>query len=300
MGVKKKNDEKNKDLRPIDLPLFKYWEALYLSFYSKALYVDVNKRWKGFGFFYLLMLTAILCVPVAIKGIENFSQYFEQELVSPIKHIPTLYIRSGEVYLDDPQPYFVKNKEGKPVVMIDTTKEFNEFPEEYPSVNLLITRNKMFFRTPDPAVFFNQMTADTQKPTKTIYVHDLDEMDTEVFSGKDWIETAGIARLKLLGQVLVYPIMLFSFFGRLLVFLLVFAFLGQLVSRYFYSLKLTFRESSRLLAVASTPTMATVLLAFVFNIHFNLLSLFYVIILAMYFSFAIIAIKNDRGKVVIS
>lgn len=297
MGVKQIENQ-DATLSVKHSPLYKYWEAIYLSFFSKELYVDVSKRWKGFGFLYLLMLVAILCIPFAIKGVQNFNQYFEEELVSPLRQLPTLYIRNGEVSLDHPVPYFVKNKEGKPVVMIDTRKDINSFPTEYPSLNFLITKNKMFFRTPDPAKFFNETPTTSYANNKNIYVQNIDTEDNEVFSGKQWVDNTGILKIKLLGQFLIYPTMLFGFFGRLVVLLLVFALLGQLVSKYFYSTKLTFKESSRILAVALTPTMAAVILVFILNISSSWLSLLYVITLTAYFSFACIAIREDRSKVV--
>ncbi len=49
---------KNK-LKPIDAPAYGYWKALYMSFYSTRLYVDVGKRWRGIGLLYLLFFVVV-------------------------------------------------------------------------------------------------------------------------------------------------------------------------------------------------------------------------------------------------
>src|SRR5476651_2545843 len=58
--------EKNK-LKLIDAPVYGYWKALYMSFYSRRLYVDIGKRWHGFGLVYLLLAIAVLSLPFALR-----------------------------------------------------------------------------------------------------------------------------------------------------------------------------------------------------------------------------------------
>ena len=60
---------KNK-LKLIDAPVYRYWDALYMSFYSRRLYVDVGKRWRGLG----ITLSSIC------YGCIIYSIYFKNEL----------------------------------------------------------------------------------------------------------------------------------------------------------------------------------------------------------------------------
>lgn len=293
---KPEENMEQKPLKKIDSPLYNYFEALYMSFYSPELYVDVSKRWRGLGLLYLLLLLAILCIPLSIQGIQNFNKYFEEELIGPLRSLPTLYIRNGEVSLDYPEPYFVNNKRGEPVIMIDTKYTQDDFPEKYPTLNFIITKNRMMFRTPDPS---GAMNPKSNVSGKSIYVQDIDPNVNEVFSGKTWVENTGILKLKIIGMVLVYPMMVFGFFGRLLVFLLALALLGQLFARVFHNTRLKFTESSRLLAVASTPMMLTLLVVFLLGINFKLIAVIYLVILSVYYFFAVQAVKKDRGKVVL-
>lgn len=292
----RKSEKPNESgLKTIDSPLYSYLEALYLSFYSQPLYVDVSKRWRGFGFLYLLLVVAILCIPLTIQAIQAFNKYFEDELIYPLKNIPTLYIRNGEVSMDYLEPYFVKNKKGQPVVMIDTTIKNDEFPEEYPSLNLLITKNKVMIRTPDPFA-----TMDYKNMRDNVYIQNIDENTNEVFSGKKWVESAGLFKLKYISMSLIYPTMVAGFFVRLAIFLLILGLLGQLFAKVFHHIKLTYRESCRLLAVSATPLFLIVILTYFTGINFYFLSIVFLAILAGYYFYAVLAVKRDRGKVVLS
>ena len=64
-------------LKNIDSPNYTYWQALYKAFYSWWLYVDVGKRWKGYGFLYLLLAVAVFSMPVSLKAIFDLKRSFQ-------------------------------------------------------------------------------------------------------------------------------------------------------------------------------------------------------------------------------
>lgn len=51
---------------------YSVFHPLYLSFFSKSLYQDVAKNWKGTGLAYLLLLLALAWVPGWSRSITAF------------------------------------------------------------------------------------------------------------------------------------------------------------------------------------------------------------------------------------
>ncbi|GGI75645.1 DUF1189 family protein [Legionella impletisoli] len=287
---------KNKELRVIDKPIYRYWQAIYLSFYSPSLYRDVSKRWKGVGAFYILLVIAIGCVPLSIRVIHYMTDYIDQELLAPIKLIPPLYIQGGEVSLDKPMPYFVKNKSGNVVAIVDTTGKITEITSQYPHLVLLITKNKLYFREPPPPPLFK--TTPVSSAEKKIKVQKISEGDTEVFDAKQWIENSGVLNIRLLVQVMVYPVMLVLFYSIYLVLLLTLPLLGQILAQVFFSFKLKYIEACRVFAVAATPQMLLFFILMTFDIAFPGLGFVYLALLAGYFYYALACIKFERHKMV--
>jgi len=91
-------------LKPIDTPVYRYWAALYKSFYSRNLYVDVGKRWHGLGILYLLLAIVLFSIPVALKTSLNLGRSFEEQLIDPLNQLPILYMQNGELTFDKPMP----------------------------------------------------------------------------------------------------------------------------------------------------------------------------------------------------
>ena len=57
----------DKALKDIGSPCYRYWQALYLSFYCGRLYVDIGKRWKGLGIGYLFLLVCFAIIPLNLR-----------------------------------------------------------------------------------------------------------------------------------------------------------------------------------------------------------------------------------------
>ena len=75
-------------LKPIDKPAYSYWSALWKSFYSRRLYVDVGKRWSGFGILYLLLVIALLSLPFYLRVLQSVNQSFQEQIIEPSVKIP--------------------------------------------------------------------------------------------------------------------------------------------------------------------------------------------------------------------
>ncbi|WP_133129282.1 DUF1189 family protein [Legionella yabuuchiae] len=287
---------KSKELRLIDKPIYHYWQAIFLSFYSPSLYRDVSKRWKGVGAIYLFLVIAIGCVPLSVRVISYMTDYIDNELIAPLEKIPKLYIQGGQISLDKPMPYMIKNKSGNVVAIVDTTGKIKEITPEYPHLVLLITKNKLYFREPPPPPLFKATTVPVAE--KEVKVQTISDEDTEIFDAKAWIQHSGVFNVRLMVQVLVYPVMLILFYSIYLVLLLTLPLMGQILASVFFNFKLKYIEACRVFAVAATPQIIVFFILMTFDIAFPGLGFVYLALLAGYFYYALACIKFERHKMV--
>ncbi len=276
-------------LQPLDKPVYNYWMAMYKSFYSSSLYIDVGKRWKGLGLLYLLLVIALLTVPYSIKNVNTFSKEFEQNLMKPLSQIPPLYIQKGKISIDQPQPYLIKNDKNQVVALIDTTGKIKGFTKEYPHLMVLITATQIMFLPPAPELLPEETKSlESRKPL----VQTLDASYNGVFSGKSLAGDEKITHLKWFAQSMIYPMLLCLFFSIVMIMYPVFAFLAQFFAFVFFKFNLTFTQTCRLLIVASTPMLLLLFIFLIFNVTFRGMGWIGFILLLIYFSFAIHSLKK--------
>lgn len=285
---------KNK-LKLIDAPVYRYWEALYMSFYSRRLYVDVGKRWRGLGLLYLLLAVAVLSIPFAVRMSINLNQSFNEQIIEPLLLLPTIYVQNGEASLDKPMPYLVKNKKNQVVLIVDTTGKTDKFSPEYPHLNILLTKDKIYFKIPTPQLFASTTTEiDSGVPLSQSF----DKGSNFVFSGKKIVAENNMAGLKYASEAIIYPIVVAIFYSMFVVIFLVLAFLGQVFSNIFFSFKISFMQSSRMFMVATTPMLLVLLLMLSMDAMFPGFGFILMVIIALYFSFAVYSLKAESNKMV--
>ncbi|WP_131781457.1 DUF1189 family protein [Legionella gresilensis] len=277
-------------LRDIDKPHYDYFQALYLSFFSNRLYIDVGRRWKGFAIIYLLLLFVITSLPVAVRIILNFNNYFEQQIILPIKNLPPFYIQNGEVTLDKPMPYLVKNKENKVIAAVDTSGTIKQIDSKYPDLAILIVKDGLFYRIPESQGLNNVDIKINKIP--------FDKNMNQYFDGAQWLNSSGVHKLKLFSQIIIYPTIVASLFFMYLVILLVLALLGQVIALAIFRYSITYRQAVRLLNVAATPHIVSFMILLALNWLFSGFGLALVAILAFYFCYAVLSLKRDSTKLV--
>ncbi|QMT60108.1 DUF1189 family protein [Legionella sp. PC997] len=284
--------EKNK-LKPIDTPIYRYWSALYMSFYSRLLYVDVGKRWKGLGIIYFLLAIAVFSIPFSLRLSFSLDQSFREQITNPLSKIPVFYIQNGEVFLNKPMPYFVKNDKGEVVVIIDTTDKINDFTTDYPYLTILINKNKISLKVPSLTLF----NMPESKPSRGApIVQSFDKGTNAVFDGKKYAENSSVQKLKFFSELLIYPMVVAMFFSMFLVIYLVLGFLGQVFSNVFFSFNVTFAQSCRLLAVASTPMLCFLFILLIFNFLFPGSGFILSALLVIYYSFSLYSLRAESRR----
>ena len=288
--------EEIKALREVDKPFYRYWQALYHSFFNSRLYVDVGKRWRGFGILYLLLLMFVVTLPFSIRVSHDFQKFFMEDLVQPLQQLPMLYIQNGIVTLDKPMPYIIKNKSGQAVAIVDTTGKINTIDNSNPHLNILITKDRLFYRFPSPQFFFD---TNTQPMNTPIYLYPFSKQSNSVFDGKAWIKGSNILSLKYFFSALIYPTVALVFFGVFLVVLLAFALMGQFIAKLL-NFSLNYRQACRLMMVSVTPFMVVLWTYLTLGSLNNKYGFLLPLILILYFCFAVLSLKRESQKMVVS
>lgn len=125
---------------------FNIFHAPLLSFFSKSLYIDVAKNWKGYGIIYLLFLSLIFTTPEIIKFQTQIEEAIDTTAPIIIPQVPTLYIKSGKLSMDIPSPHKIHNtKDNTLFAVIDTANAYKT-PQDSKST-LYITDTKFYFKS---------------------------------------------------------------------------------------------------------------------------------------------------------
>ncbi len=276
-------------------PEYKYRQAFFMSFYSRQLYVDVAKRWRGYGLIYLFLTIALLCIPMYFKVTADYDKSFQKRFVTPIATLPVMDLRNGHFLFSKTMPYLVKDSEGNVVLAVDTAADLNYF-NKYPKLSTLINNEGITFKNPMPDFLIPM----ENMGSKSILTQPFDTQYHQIFDGRDIAKSPLMLHLKQLTQFMIYPYSLFFIYFMSLPLLLVLAFLGPLLARAFFSMHISFKQSSRLLMVAATP-MYTVLVTMVAMqwVHASFAMMF-LIIIAAYYAYALLSLKMDSRKMVVA
>ena len=121
---------------------FNYIDALWQSFFSPLLYVDVAKRWRGVGFVYLLLIVVISWAPDLAKLHIDLQAWRGEAGEAYIRQIPAITITKGVASADVETPCFIKDpKDGKVLGIIDFTGQYTSL--ENTSAVVLLNRKEV-------------------------------------------------------------------------------------------------------------------------------------------------------------
>lgn len=275
--------------------LYSYWQALILSFFSSLLYWDVYKRWKGFGFLYLLFMVCIFTIPYGVKNIIETRQFFNKTIIDPFDRIPDISYVSGELKFDKKMPYFIKNEKGEVETIIDNTGHIKKFDQKkYPALRFLFINSNAFYTMPEASDYFTEPK--DRKPFKVREIKVPKDISF-VFNGDLFIKDFQIKNLKKITLGGIYPVVASSFFLVWVVFLLPLAMMGQLVSQVIFKVQLYYKQSCRLLCMATTPAFFVLQIMAVCHYYEKYIGIVWLGLLSMYFSFAVIILKRNLRSI---
>ena len=127
------------------------------AWYSKALYAEVGGAWRGAGLLYMLGLTALLALPIAIVAAVDFHHFVVTDAPRFVNQVPTIRLRAGHASTTAPTPCILRDPAtGKAVVVIDPAGRMSELPDGAPAALLtdshfIVRRNALETRVFDLA-----------------------------------------------------------------------------------------------------------------------------------------------------
>lgn len=218
---------------------YSIFHPLVLSFFSKSLYRDVAKNWRGTGLLYLLLILALVWLPTIIRGHLSFVRFVDNDAKAITQQIPAIRIANGRASTNVPEPYFIKNlKTGETLAIIDT-RDNSEAGNT--SVPLVLTETKL-------------VTNNSASQTRIYDLSSVGNFSVDQARAEGWL---GIARQWFFPAL--YPLaILFSFIFRAIQ-LLIYALIGLVFARTLNA-NLDYKTLMRLAAIAITPVLVLNLL----------------------------------------
>jgi len=214
---------------------YSIFHPLVLSFFSKSLYRDVGKNWRGTGLLYLFIILALFWIPTIIKGQLGLSAWVDGDSKEITKQIPAITITKGQVSTDVPTPHIIKDpKTGEDIAIIDTSGTYQNLDNS--DAKILLTKSKLIVRKSAT----ESQTYDISG-VQSFYL-DHSKMEGWLALSKTWFIPV------------LYPLaLIFSFIFRA-VQILIYAVVGLLFARILKA-NLDYKTLMRLSAIAITPVL---------------------------------------------
>ena len=268
-----------------------------MAFFSRKLYLDVIRRWRGLGILYFSIMLSVMTLPYTVLLMSSLNKVIETKILLPIKSLPPLSIRSGEVIFHGEMPYLIKNNDGEVMSIIDTEGHINQLPAPlYPLASILITKHDIHV----DYSMLNLLHLDKAKQSeRKDAVIPLKSIEHEDFMVASWFDTLHVIAIKNLLLVVIYLMVVMlnaSLFMTIILSMVLFA---QLAARMVFKVRLTFLESSRLIFVAATPLAALCSVLVLFHWVIPGKGLVYIALLTVYFCFGVLAYRRSNKMVAI-
>ena len=195
------------------MPFNKYFAALGQAFYSRELYRDAARKWKGVGFLFIFFLLVLAWIPTVVEMHLDFSDFMLEHFPEIVSQVPRITIEDGEVSTDVPTPHEIRDPEtGVLFAVIDLTGEINSLEET--EARLLLTKTHLHMQQSD-------------RPETRIY--GLEGVKEFTLTQEDIASWGELARQWLVVVFYLFAV-LFSFVYRVLQALL-YAGIGMLMAR---------------------------------------------------------------------
>jgi len=247
-----------------------------LSFFSKELYRDVGLNWKGVGFAYLLLLLAICSVPQMFKIQAWLSHFIDKEVPPLIEQVPRITITNGQVNVDVPQPYYIREPDSNDILaIIDTTGKTQSLVDT--DAFALLTKTKLIYRKSDVEY----------------RIHDLSDV-REFVLDKGHI-TGWLNFAKKVFAPVFYPFIVLGMFLFRIIQALIYGVIGLLFASL-CRVKLSYDSLLRLAVVAVTPCIIVNTIFEVFSFHLQMAGLWFFLMAMVYLLFGVKACSQTGER----
>lgn len=228
-------------------PKYSLFHAIYLSFYSRDLYRDVARNWRGFSLSYLLALLGLYCIPLVLHYVEMIGRDLDEKAPHIIHQVPDIRINGGKASVSVAEPYYIYTDEGKSVFMIiDTTGTTRTL--QGTGSRILLTQSQVMIKVSPEA-------------THTVDLVHIDDMTVDRRTLYEWIES-----FRGTLPFILYPLFLLFTFAYRLFYVSSLSVIGLAVNRWITA-GLPLKSIVRLSVVALTPSLMIETLTMLFRIH---------------------------------
>jgi len=212
---------------------YSFLHAFIFSFFSKSFYQDVGRHWRGTGLLYIFIALLLVWIPTVIRMQLGFSRFSEHEGSRFTQQIPQIKIRNGEVSTDVTTPYFIKADDGTPLVIIDTTGQYQSLDNT--TASLLLTKTHILTHN--------------NRRTTNYDLSGVESFDFDRARAESWLQTARTWLVPV-----IFPLgVVFSFVFRAIQ-ILIYAAVGLLFAQI-SNTKLSYQTLMRLAAISLTPVL---------------------------------------------
>lgn len=227
---------------------YKFFHPIYLSLFSKPLYQDVARHWKGYCFAYLFFLVMLSLIPEMARFHTSIVDFVDRTAPGLLDQVPTITISRGEASIDRPSPHSIYSTDNKTaLIIIDTSGRTTALDNT--TALALLTKTKILFK----------------KDTNETRMFDLKVLDHIVIDRSRVSGWIGIFRDW--AALTMFP---FVFFAALLLHL-VQVFLCASIGRSFarmFDTALDYQALVRLSVIAFTPPAILQITHSILNIEF--------------------------------
>lgn len=239
-----------------------------LSFFSKDLYRDVGLHWKGICFGYLLLLLAVCWIPMMVRIHTGFTGFVKNDAPNFVDQVPEITITDGQVAINEPQPYFIREPDSNQIIaVIDTTGSI-ESPAD---------ANAFFLLTD------NKMITQTDFETRTIDLSHVKSFTIDSPTIMRWLYTA-----QKFIVIILYPLALLSSYVYRIIQALIYAAVGLLFAST-CRVSLSYGALLRLAVAAMTPCIIMKTVFALTGVVFPCIGILYIFITLAYLYFGVYA-----------
>jgi hypothetical protein len=266
---------------------FPWWQALWLSFFSRTLYQSVARRWQGIGSLYLLIVSALVVLPITMQIREGYTSFIEEELPLYLDDLPELTIENGQASTPEERPYIINDKgTTEPFIVVDTTGQYTDLDQT--SAAVLITADRISIRKNDVS-------------TQSYSFSELGDMTIDRSMIETFLATTGKFILPFAYVVLIAV----SWFWRFTQ-AMAYAFIAVWLAKK-QGVTMRYNSFVRVCAVALTPAMLLDMVIGILNLPLPFAGLLFIVLEVMYVRFAIQSIsqlppeqsnKDDQGSII--
>ena len=246
------------------------------------------------------MLVALATIPISIKSMHIFNQYYKYEFLDPIEKIPSFEIKQGKLSFPYFMPYLIKNKYKEVAIIIDENANLTEINYTYPKWMMVITRDQMFIRLPSISLLPREnvvpQLASISSPN--IDRQAFKDIQYASFNGKYWVSETNITKTRWYLLLSLYPSITMVMFGFFTVLLFFMAILGKAFSYTILKFKLDFKRTYRLMLVSSGTGVSIFILSLSY-IALPMLGFYLFLIISLYFFFAVMSLKRESKIMVL-